>query len=275
MKILVATTDEAAFGAPLGRLRLVFAERLELEVVSGALYALSWLERQRADLILSSEALADMSGHDFFELVCDDATLRRVPFILLSDSGGDLVLPDHHLILGAGADPTEVFAEALALLLVTGKLVERTPETAEVTASPAVLLAELLRRGDDGDVQISGTLEALTLFDLVVSLGQGKRTGRLVVQVGGTEGTLYLREGRLAHATFAQRNGGDALQRMFTAVHHAPHTPFAFVGGLPAVMPTTIHTSLDKLLLQVAVTLDEQLDEQSGEQAAEPTEASV
>ena len=264
MKILVATTDEAALGAPLGRLRMVFAARLELEVVSGALYALSWLERRSADLIVSSETLEDMSGHELFDLVCDDDALRQVPFILLSDTGGDLVLPDHHLILGAHAGPTEILAEALSLLLMTGKLAEPAPDP---------LRRSYERDYSSGAVKLSGTLEALTLFDLAVSLGQGKRTGRLVVQIGDAEGTLYLSGGRLHHATFLERAGEDALQLIFAAVHHAPQTPFLFVGGesghapttapttLPTTIPTTIRTSLDKLLLQIAVNLDEQAEQ--------------
>ena len=248
MKILVATTDAAASDALLGRFRMVFADRLELKVVSGALYALSWLERQSADLIVSSEVLGDMSGRDLFDLVCDDATLRQVPFILLSDAGGDLVLPDHHLILGAHAEPTEILAEALSLLLVSGKLAETAPNP---------LQRRYERDFESGAVKVSGTLEALTLFDLVVSLGQGKRTGRLVVLIGEREGTLYLKEGRLCHAAFSERSGEDALQLIFARVHHAPQTLFLFVYGLPAKTPTTIRTSLDKLLLQVAVNLDE------------------
>ena len=249
MRILVAAAGGAASAGLLGRLRTVFSEaQLELEVVSGALYALSWLERRSADLIISFETLEDMSGRDLFDLVCDDAALRQVPFILVSDAGSDLVLPDHQLVLGAHTGPTEVVAEALSLLFATGKL-------AEVPSDP-------LRRGyrrefESGAVKVSGTLEALTLFDLVVSLGQGKRTGRLVVLVGETEGVIFLKEGRLCHATLQERRGEDALQFIFAAVHHAPQTPFLFAHGLPAKTPKTIRTSLDKLLLQVAVNLDE------------------
>lgn len=266
IRILVAATGPALLGGQDGlveRFRAAFAERLDLEVVGGALYALTSLERRRADLIIISETLEDMSGRDLFDLVCDDAALRQLPFILLSGAD-DLVLPDHHLVLAAQASPTEILAEAFCLLLASGKLGEtrktetQAAEAQEVKAQEETRAKIQPRELYQGDVvKISGTLEALTLFDLVVSLGQGRRSGRLVVFVGATEGTLYLREGRLSHATFARATGEDALQQVFARVHHVPETKFLFVVGVTAKTPTTIRTSLDKLLLQVAVTLDE------------------
>ena len=246
IRILVATTDTS--GRLLEPLQSAFAEHLYLEVVSGALYALTNLERRQADLIISSEELEDMTGRDLFDLVCDDKALRQIPFILLSDTGSDLVLPDHQRVLAAQASPAEVLSAAFTLLLASGSL--------SVTRA--------FERGyARGAVKISGTLEALTLFDLVVSLGQGKRSGRLVVfssdgSGGDAQGTLYLKAGHLIHAALAETTGQGAVQTIFAGVHHKPQTRFLFVGGLPDKTPKTIHTSLDKLLLQVAVNLDEQ-----------------
>lgn len=248
IRILVATADAARFSAPGGlaeHLRNAFAERLQLEVVGSALYALTSLERQRADLIVCGETLEDMTGRELFDLVCDDASLRQGPFILLSDGGGDLVLPDQQLVLAAQAAPAEVLTAAFTLLLASGKLGETEP----------------LERGyERSAVKISGTLEALSLFDLVVSLGQGQRSGRLVVVNGDHEGILYLTGGRLNHATFAEAAGEDAVQEIFARVHDQPQTRFLFVSGVPPKTPKTVHTSLDKLLLQIAVNLDEQAE---------------
>ena len=272
IRILVATADPAASGALLGCLRAAFGKRVQLEVVSGALYALTSLERQCADLIICNETLEDMSGRELFELVCDDAGLRQLPFILLSGAADDLVLPDHQLVLAAQTDLAEVLAAALSLLFAAGKLAEvRKDEVHKsevqknevyLDAAADALKARYKREYERGAVKVGGTLEALSLFDLVVSLGQGKCSGRLIVLSGGAEGTLYLKGGRLCHATLAQTIGEDALQRIFAQVHYAPQTPFLFIGELPAKTPKTIRTSLDKLLLQVAVMLDERLGEQ-------------
>ena len=243
IRILIVTADPAWSQALTEGFEAALAEAVELEIVGGALYALTSLERRQADLVVSSEALDDMNGRDLYDLVGDDAALRQVPFILLSGTGSDLVLPDHQLILWAQASAAEVLAAAFTILLTSGKLGVTPP----------------LERGyTPSEVKISGTLEALTLFDLVVSLGQGKRSGRLVVLIGDLEGTLFLKGGRLNHATFAEATGEDAVQEIFARVHHEPETSFLFVGGVPAKTPKTIRTSLDKLLLQVAVGLDEQ-----------------
>ena len=243
IRMLIATADPAWSQALAEGLQAAFAEGLHVEVVGGALYALTSLERRQADLVVSSEALDDMNGRDLYDLVNDDAALRQVPFILLSDAGSDLVLPDHQLVLGARASVAEVLSAAFTMLLAGGRLSVTPPFLCGYARSA---------------VKLSGTLEALTLFDLVVSLGQGKRSGRLVVLIGSAEGTLYLKGGRLNHATFFETTGEDAVQEIFARVHHEPETPFLFVGGVPAKTPKTIRTSLDKLLLQVAVNLDEQ-----------------
>ncbi len=245
IRVLVVTADPAQSRALSEGFRAAFAERLHLEVV-GALYALTSLERHQVDLIVSSETPEDMTARDLCDLISDDAALRQLPFILLSEAGGDLVLPDHQLVLAAQASPAEVLAAAFTLLLSAGKLSETPPRD------------PFESRYEPRAVKISGTLEALTLFDLAVSLGQGKRSGRLVVLSGDLEGTLYLEAGRLIHAALAEATGEDAVQEIFARVHHEPKTRFLFADGLPHKMPKTIRTSLDKLLLQVAVNLDEE-----------------
>ena len=242
IRVLIAAADPLEAAALHGQFEAGFAGRAELEVVGGALYALTSLERQGADLVVSAETLEDMDGRDLFELVCDDEALRQVPFVLLSGSFADIVPLPQHALLGAHATPAAVLAAAFTLLVAAGKL------------------AEPRRGAGDKHVTLSGTFEALPLFDLVTSLNRGRKSGRLMVEVGDDEAVLHFDEGNLNHAHLDRANGEEAVIATFSAVERRPTSTFRFVaasgesgGGL-----VTIQTSVDKLLLLAAVALDEQ-----------------
>ena len=240
--MLIAAADPPQAAALHRQFEAGFAGRAALEIVGGALYALTSLERQGADLVVSAETLEDMDGRDLFELVCDDEALRQVPFVLLSGSFADIVPLPQHALLGAHASPAEVLAAAFTLLVAAGKLAEQ-------------------RRGAGGEHStLSGTFEALPLFDLVTSLNRGRKSGRLVIQALDAEAVLHFDEGNLVHAHFDRANGEEAVMAIFAAVEFTPASSFDFLaapdgpgGGL-----VTIQTPVDRLLIQAAVALDEQ-----------------
>ncbi len=244
----MAVADAVYAAALRERFAAAFGLQHGLEIVGGALYALTSLERARADLIVSGETLDDMSGRDLFDIIGDDAALRRIPFILLSDDPADAELGAQNptqlaaqataLTLSAGSHPGDVLAAAFALLLRSGKLAET----------------------QGGNVKLSGTLEALTLFDIITSLKHGGRSGQLAVQFGDAQGTVQLRRGRLIHAAFGRAVGEDAVKAIFARAEQEPKTAFRFESSakvLAAQQLVTIDTPVDKLLVQVAVALDE------------------
>ena len=244
IRVLLAVADAQQARRLGARFGASFGEHLELEEVGGALYALTSLERVRADLIVSSETLDDMTGHDLFEIICDDDALRQTPFILLSDTQS-APPPEHttFVSLSAQAGTSDVLAAALTLLLRSGKLGEQGQGP----------------RG--GDVKLRGTFEALTLFDIVSSLKHSKRSGQLIVTVDGGEAMMQLREGRLIHACCERAVGEEAVTTIFARADGDPETEFRFESSaevLAAQELVTIDTPVDKLLLQVAVALDEQ-----------------
>lgn len=242
IRILLAVADPDLTGRLGQRFAAAFGVQHQLEVVGGARYALTSLERVRADLIVSGETLEDMDGRGLFDIICDDATLRRIPFILLSDSPANALLsasPETAVTLSARADPGEVLATAFALLLRSGRLGERA---------------------QGGTVKLSGTLEALTLFDIITSLKHGGRSGQLVVQFSDAEAAMQLRKGLLIHANFGRAVGEDAVTAIFTRAEREPEAYFRFESSakvLAAQQLVTIDTPVDKLLVQVAVALDE------------------
>jgi CheY-like chemotaxis protein len=54
------------------------------------LYALTMLERERPDLIVSKEDLGDMTGHELLEIVREDASTTDTVFVLLADNASNL-----------------------------------------------------------------------------------------------------------------------------------------------------------------------------------------
>ena len=51
------------------------------------LYALTMLERERPDLIVSKEDLGDMTGHELLEILREDASTNDTVFVLLAEIG--------------------------------------------------------------------------------------------------------------------------------------------------------------------------------------------
>jgi CheY-like chemotaxis protein len=54
------------------------------------LYALTMLERERPDLIVSCEDLGDMTGHELLEIVREDGSTNDTVFVLLADNASNL-----------------------------------------------------------------------------------------------------------------------------------------------------------------------------------------
>ena len=107
-------------------------------------------------------------------------------------------------------------------------------------------------------MKVSGTLEVFTLFDLVVSLTQKENSGKLYVLLGDTESAMFFEKGRFVHAEFEGIVGEGAVVRIFAEADKYTDAEFFFE---PSETPlprgsTTIRSTVQELLLKVAVELD-------------------
>lgn len=108
--------------------------------------------------------------------------------------------------------------------------------------------------------QLRGTVDPFTLFDLLMSLDQNGRSGRLVIGVGYDTATLLLQRGCLVHADFAGARGIEAVQKMLLAAQRYAQLDFSLEPWSAADdADTGIRLPLARLLLGSAVTLDERL----------------
>jgi CheY-like chemotaxis protein len=94
------------------------------------LYALTMLERERPDLIVSKEDLGDMTGHELLEILREDGSTNDTVFVLLADNASnlgpnDVLMPPnasnfeiiHRSELLLGLEPGAISPENLPSLL--------------------------------------------------------------------------------------------------------------------------------------------------------------
>ena len=223
-----------------------FSDELEIQNAEGALYALTMLERDVPDLIISGKDLGDMSGLDFREIVRDDSSAKEVAFILLDPDAGQLASSDLDGFLEERAHPADILKAAFELLIANGHIKEDRQ-------APRDRLRSTLQRSD---AKVSGTLEVFTLFDLVVSLTQKENSGRLYVLLGDTESTMFFDKGRFVHAEFEGVAGEDAVVRIFAEADNYKDAEFYFEPSTSLQGSNTIHSTVQELLFKVAVELD-------------------
>ncbi len=248
MKVLTAMTDVTFARSLHERFAKRFGGELEIENAEGALYALTMLERDTPDLIISGKELGDMSGLDFHEIVRDDTSAKEVAFILLDPDATQLASSDSDKFLEERAHPADILKAAFELLIANGHI-------REDRQVPRNRLRSNLQRND---AKVSGTLEVFTLFDLVVSLTQKENSGRLYVLLGDTESAMFFEKGRFVHAEFEGVVGEDAVVRIFAEADKHKDAEFFFEPSEAALPKNshTIYTTVQELLLKVAVELD-------------------
>lgn len=248
MNVLVVSPDEVQAAALETRFRKRLGTELELEhVISGGL-ALKRLARSAADLMICARDTEDMGG---LELLGRVRQLEpEVAFILLDRSALSRFTPTRYdAVLDTFAHPADVLEAAFSLLVASGRFQDTTRPFHGAFPS---------HRGGR-DVKISGTLEVMTLFDLVLSLTQKRNSGRLYLLLGDVEAMLAFQQGRFVHAEYQDQIGEAAVLKVFLEAERHPSAEFFFEPGQVNLPPggATLHTSVQEILLKVAVELDQ------------------
>ncbi len=253
----------------------------KVELAETGIFALTMLERDKPDVIVSADYLGDMTGREMYEIVRSDAALNQVFFVLL-DGAAETSIPDSttDLELSWMSTPNEV-VRAVKDLLEMSKLkpsASPTKPVAEKLSAPVLTERPMpgntpIRLKPDFDFQseramktrtvgASGTLEILTLFDLAVSLTSNAKVGMLHIRIVKEQGNIFFYKGSLTDANFKGLRGEAALLAIFAmADEYKSDTEFIFepleLESLPPEV-SSIKTPIDKLLFNVAVELDHQ-----------------
>jgi HD domain/Domain of unknown function (DUF4388) len=147
----------------------------------------------------------------------------------------------------------------------------------------------LVRGQDDKpkkEVLLQGNLGILTLFDLLGSLTQNKKSGTLYVHfqpvnfeitssLESAPGLILIEEGRILHADFEGLTGEVALLALFikaefskaefSKVETSSEARFTLESGPPSQASRTIQTPTEKLLFDIAVKLDHEMAKRNPE----------
>lgn len=226
----------------------------QIHLAENATFALTMLERDQPDVIVSSDQLGDMSGRDLWEIVRSDPAMNSITFILL-DGSNPSKIPDSpkDLELSWMATASDIAKAAKDLLGMNNLIQSAMPNTPPATSisgaraaqardmstsreptltrenaaqfdskPPTVFPSKALstsRTGQGGmksrQVGASGTLEIFTLFDLAVSLTSNLKIGKLYVRIVEEEGMMFFYKGALTHAEYKLLTGETALLKIF------------------------------------------------------------
>ncbi len=221
-----------------------------LAVTSGS-FALTMLERNRPDLIVSRVGLPDIDGYELCSIVRKDPLMTGVLFLLLASPGDEVAAtmledkPDQTL---AGDLPLTAIVSEVAKLLKGG-------------AQPPVAASEppASAAAPDGANGLRGSLTVMELPDITQAIALGNKTGQLVVTLPSGRGAVFFDHGKAVHAEFFGLIGETAFAALLVAAHGEARGNFAFnpLEATAVKGAKTIHRDLKQLLLSAAAEIDE------------------
>ncbi|HEV2055732.1 MAG TPA: DUF4388 domain-containing protein [Methylomirabilota bacterium] len=258
---------------PTAKVLIVDADPTKLQALKAALttaayqvtsatsasFALTTLERDRPDLIVSGNRTEDMDGVEFCSIIRSDPTTHDIPFLLLSGP----TRPTPWAVAQAGVDMLVAgdFVVSTVLDRISKLLRHVVPQSEPGLPPPPPLPPRVtVPRAEAGTRTFEGSFGVLDLTEVTQAIALGGKTGRLSLQLTAGEGSLLFDSGRVVHAEFASRTGESAFAAMVSAAQSDPEGTFRFkpAAELPAGSgPRTIQKSVDQLLLSIASEIDE------------------
>ncbi len=225
---------------------------------ASASFALTTLERDRPDLIVSGSRTKDMDGVEFCSIIRKDPATHDIPFLLLSGP----TRPTPWAVAQAGVDMlvTGDFVVSTVLDRISKLLRHVAPQAEPGPPPPPLPPRVTVPSAEAGTRTFEGSFGVLDLTEVTQAIALGGKTGWLSLQLAAGEGSLLFDLGRVVHAEFASRTGESAFAAMVSAAQSDPEGTFCFkpAAELPAGSgPRTIQKSVDQLLLSIASEIDE------------------
>ena len=229
-----------------------------VSVAPSALFALTMLDWDKHDLVVSKAALGDMEGLEFCSVVKSDPATKGVLFVLVvthadKTLGPAAVETGVDMLLGAETSPATMVRRIGNLLRVHARPdpeVREEPATAAAAAAPAP--------SAPAGRTLEGSLGVMDLAEVSQAISLGRKTGVLALTLTNGQGVIIFVTGRVIHAEFHGQQGEPAFAALMVAAQRGGTFRFSPLPRheMPNT-PTTISKSVEQLLLGVAADLDE------------------
>lgn len=244
----------------------------EVAMAPSGSFAVTMLEWECPDVIVSCAKVQDMDGYELFTLVRKDPTTMDTPFLLLAGQDRPTALAAAEAGVNTiltGDVSLDVVVARIADLLKGGTAVESRPvrriESAGRRKAVEPLWAAIERAGSKsappaGAASFQGSLGVMDLAEVTQAIALGGKTGCLVVALSGGEGAMLFEAGHLVHASFVGKTGEEAFAALIQASQREAQASFRFNQAERAELghlPRTISRSVDQLLLSIAAGIDE------------------
>jgi len=213
-------------------------------------FALTMLERNRPDLVVSRVAVPDIDGYELCSIIRKDPSMGGVRFLLLagSDEAEARVEEKPDRLLAGDVPVAAIVAEATRLLRDTPPPAPPQPAAPAPSAAPP-----------EAANGLRGSLGVMDLPDITQAIALGHKTGQLLVTLSSGRGVIVFDRGRVVHAEFFGLIGEIAFAALLAVTQGEGHGSFVFNPSEPgtAGATKTIHRDLKQLLLSVAAEMDE------------------
>jgi len=269
----------------------------EAAVATSGSFALTMLEWEQPDLIVSYAKVQDMDGYELFTMVRRDPATKDTPFLLLAgrdrpialaatEAGVDMTVTGDFTLATVMTRVRELLGDVslsappklrsepppAAVSKAPAKMPARPPAVAAVPmpapaaaaappAPPAKPLVEAARSS------FQGSLGVMDLTELTQVISLGVKTGELQLSLSKGEGVILFEAGRVVHAEFGERSGEPAFAAMVAASQREGEARFCFNRADREAMagrPRTISRTVEQLLLSVAQEMDEMSQRAAG-----------
>ena len=241
------------------------AQGFEVSHAPSGLYALTLFERERPELVVSGDDIADMTGRELLEILNEDNGSGIAFILMTAQAAPDLpanaivVPPDaqiSELLARAGITEVNAFDDTIdpsstleiddpganGLEYALEAVAPPSAQPAPPAASPAAeLTSGEFKFENQGFIHLVRWLSAVTEYS------------RVEINCGSSLGNLYFVRGTLTHAEFGRQLGDDAIRSLFLAA--SDHKGGAFsLEALDAATAASLPNSISKPITQIVLT---------------------
>jgi DNA-binding response OmpR family regulator len=222
-------------------------QKFDVSEAKNGLEAYQMLDQVTPDLIISDILMPQMDGFEFCRKVRENGTYAHIPFIFLSS-------------LGEASTELRGYRTGADDYLVKSNLTKQ-----ELIKKIEELLSKNQRAQNVGskiDEGLSGSIEAMSLIELVQLLSINKKNGILhFTDNKENKGDIFFKDGNISHAFFGQEIGEKAIYEMIVL----NEGKYQFnPGDIPAETPVTITAPAMTVIMDCCRIMDEKEAENSG-----------